>query len=72
MVVRFLIAGSVKRGFIQRKVRAPEAAIVGPNGMVSWDRGYNDAGQQVWGAEKGGYEFVKRPKQRPDRVAEDQ
>lgn len=28
--------------------------------MVSWDRGYNDAGEQVWGAEKGGYVFVKR------------
>jgi hypothetical protein len=29
--------------------------------MVSWDRGYNDEGEQVWGAEKGGYRFVKRP-----------
>lgn len=28
--------------------------------MVSWDRGYNDEGEQVWGAEKGGYRFVKR------------
>jgi hypothetical protein len=31
-----------------------------PGLMVSWDRGYNDAGEQVWGAEKGGYRFVKR------------
>lgn len=45
---------------------------IGPKGMVSWDRGYNDAGEQVWGAEKGGYEFVKRPKERPGRIAEDQ
>lgn len=30
--------------------------------MVSWDRGYNDAGVQVWGAEEGGYIFVKRRK----------
>ncbi len=30
--------------------------------MVSWDRGYNDAGEQVWGAEKGGYIFIKRKK----------
>ncbi len=30
------------------------------NRMVSWDRGYNDAGEQVWGAEKGGYIFLKR------------
>ncbi|MFM7813782.1 MAG: chromophore lyase CpcT/CpeT [Flavobacteriales bacterium] len=28
--------------------------------MVSWDRGWNAAGVQVWGAEKGGYEFVKQ------------
>ncbi|MBL0129533.1 MAG: chromophore lyase CpcT/CpeT [Flavobacteriales bacterium] len=28
--------------------------------MVSWDRGYDDKGVQVWGAEKGGYVFVKR------------
>lgn len=27
--------------------------------MISWDRGYNDAGEQVWGAEKGGYIFLK-------------
>lgn len=28
--------------------------------MISWDRGWNDAGAQVWGAEKGGYIFIKR------------
>lgn len=28
--------------------------------MISWDRGYNDAGEQVWGAEKGGYIFIKQ------------
>lgn len=33
---------------------------IGPDGMLSWDRGYNDAGEQVWGAEHGGYHFVKR------------
>ena len=33
---------------------------IGPDGLVSWDRGYDDTGTQVWGAEKGGYEFVKR------------
>ena len=27
--------------------------------LVSWDRGYNDKKEQVWGAEKGGYRFVK-------------
>lgn len=28
--------------------------------MISWDRGYNDAGEQVWGATEGGYRFYKR------------
>lgn len=28
--------------------------------MISWDRGYDDAGKQVWGAENGGYVFIKR------------
>ena len=28
--------------------------------LISWDRGYNKDGEQVWGAEKGGYVFVKR------------
>jgi hypothetical protein len=27
--------------------------------MVSWDRGYDAEGKQVWGATKGGYVFVK-------------
>jgi CpeT protein len=27
--------------------------------MVSWDQGFDKNGKQVWGAEKGGYEFVK-------------
>lgn len=30
-----------------------------PDYMVSWDRGWNDADEHVWGAEKGGYKFVK-------------
>lgn len=28
--------------------------------LISWDRGWNDAGEQVWGATAGGYEFVRR------------
>lgn len=27
--------------------------------LISWDRGYDAAGKQVWGAEKGGYRFKK-------------
>lgn len=30
--------------------------------MVSRDRGYNLAGEQVWGALKGGYIFIKKPR----------
>jgi len=29
--------------------------------LLSWDRGFNAAGEQVWGAKKGGYVFVKQP-----------
>jgi CpeT protein len=27
--------------------------------LLSWDQGFNEKGEQVWGATKGGYEFVK-------------
>lgn len=30
-----------------------------PDMMISWDRGFNTQHEQVWGAEKGGYIFVK-------------
>jgi len=29
--------------------------------LVSWDCGFDDSGAQVWGAEKGGYVFVRVP-----------
>lgn len=28
--------------------------------LISWDRGWNDKDEQVWGAEKGGYIFIKQ------------
>ncbi len=31
--------------------------------LVSWDRGYDSTGRQVWGADRGPYEFVRRPQQ---------
>lgn len=31
--------------------------------LESWDRGYNEKGEQVWGAEKGGYVFNKATEQ---------
>jgi hypothetical protein len=32
---------------------------VRPDGLVSWDRGFDADGQQVWGAEKGPYVFTR-------------
>ncbi len=34
--------------------------IINAKGMNSWDQGWNDAGAQMWGATKGGYEFIKQ------------
>jgi len=28
--------------------------------LISWDRGFSEDGRQVWGAEKGGYRFVRQ------------
>lgn len=38
-----------------------ELSVLGDR-LISWDRGYNDAGRQVWGAKQGGYVFIKRKK----------
>jgi len=32
-----------------------------PGQIISWDRGWDASGKQVWGAEKGGYVFLKQP-----------
>lgn len=34
-----------------------------PDYMYTWDRGWNDKKEQVWGADKGGYRFVKNTTQ---------
>jgi CpeT protein len=31
-----------------------------PHMLTSWDRGFDDGGEQVWGAVDGAYEFVRR------------
>ncbi len=36
---------------------ATSEAIIGPDGLRTWDRGYDKEGKQVWGAEKGPYDF---------------
>jgi hypothetical protein len=39
---------------------ATSEVTIYPDRLISWDRGWNEAGQQVWGAENGGYIFIKR------------
>lgn len=38
---------------------ATSEVIIKKDGMVSWDRGFNENDEQVWGASKGGYIFKK-------------
>lgn len=39
---------------------ATSEVIVKEDRFFSWDRGFNEKGEQVWGAEKGGYVFIKK------------
>ena len=39
---------------------ATSEVIITPKKMISWDRGWNREDKQVWGAEKGGYIFLKK------------
>jgi len=38
---------------------ATSLVTVGPDGIESWDQGFDAEGEQVWGAEKGPYVFLK-------------
>lgn len=38
---------------------ATSEVIITKNGITSWDRGFDENGNQVWGAEKGGYVFKR-------------
>ncbi len=38
---------------------ATSEAVITPQGLRTWDRGFDAAGKQVWGATKGGYEFAR-------------
>ncbi|MEM9662001.1 MAG: chromophore lyase CpcT/CpeT [Planctomycetota bacterium] len=47
---------------------ATSEVTIMPDGITSWDRGFNEAGEQVWGAEAGPYEFKHfDPSMTPDR-----
>jgi hypothetical protein len=39
---------------------ASSTVTVSPSMLRSWDQGFDEKGTQVWGATKGGYEFVKQ------------
>lgn len=38
---------------------ATSEVTITADGITSWDRGFDDAGEQVWGAEAGPYEFKR-------------
>jgi hypothetical protein len=38
---------------------ATSQVVLGLDRMVTWDRGFDATGRQVWGATRGGYEFVR-------------
>ena len=40
---------------------ASSTVTIRPEGIVSWDQGFDTSGVQVWGAEKGGYAFIRNP-----------
>lgn len=44
---------------------ATSEVVLRKDGMVSWDRGWDDAGNHIWGASTGGYHFKKI---NPDKV----
>ena len=46
-----------KRG---KAVYTTSEVVLSSDRMVSWDRGWDAEGKQAWGAEKGGYVFIKR------------
>lgn len=44
---------------LQGATYASSEVSISPFGMISWDRGFDSGGNQVWGATEGGYVFVK-------------
>ena len=62
-------AGSTREGACRSELRgashATSEVVVTTEGVDSWDRGYDDAGTQVWGAVKRGYQFRPDDPQAP-------
>jgi len=40
---------------------ASSEVTITAEGVISWDRGWNEDGSQAWGASKGGYDFKRLP-----------
>jgi hypothetical protein len=54
--------GTVGRGCgsgLRGAAYATSEVVVGPGRVESWDRGFDDSGAQVWGAQKGPYVFLR-------------
>ena len=55
--------GSTVEDFCKSTLRgasyATSEVTVGPMALISWDRGFDEDGQQVWGATEGGYIFKR-------------
>ncbi|MEO8210211.1 MAG: chromophore lyase CpcT/CpeT [bacterium] len=55
--------GSTKSNECESELKGDKYAtsevIITKNEIVSWDKGYDESGKQVWGAEKGGYVFKR-------------
>ncbi|MBX3407127.1 MAG: chromophore lyase CpcT/CpeT [Phycisphaeraceae bacterium] len=45
---------------LQGAAYATSEASINAYGMITWDRGFDRAGNQVWGSTAGGYVFVKQ------------
>ncbi|AXI99315.1 CpeT/CpcT family (DUF1001) [Cyclonatronum proteinivorum] len=44
---------------LQGATFATSEVLISEEGMVTWDRGFDAEGQQVWGSESGGYIFLR-------------
>jgi hypothetical protein len=56
------MGGTIGRGCVsglRGAAYATSEVVVGPDRIESWDRGFDAEGEQVWGAEKGPYVFLK-------------
>jgi hypothetical protein len=56
--------GTIGRGCssgLRGAAYATSEVVIGPDRIESWDRGFDEDGNQVWGAVKGAYVFLQMP-----------